>query len=791
MEPSTDHEVTIFTQHLLKNTEDNVSDSLKNWLDPVSPTTRVLRLCALLNKLTGLFERHVQLVDEAWTYLEQHQLWKYHPHAHTLEDLKTYLSFDETVGKDLRRHSRYQRRRAALCRTIEKNWGKKLEEILRNIQQTPVGEQSAMISRHSLELLAILSARMTYHMACEDLCMAIRERQGEFAARKTQTLLPSDIDRVRAKQLQDPQLQLLGENTAMRPLIDVQTSTTGDAESDSDSTAESQGNVSLVSATFIHDAIGATQPAKGSAADDSLCACPPALKSDRILSSSKLQQIFNTWEENDKAEQLCHIHKRHLCGSLGLRTNVSGSQLDERLNLFRKTYAQDLERMQAARPELFRLSTLPEHFQNKLVLYRYRVGTSSAFEFDATSIFNRFLGADAWSTWQRDGSIVVPEVLSHLEPLQDRIDREFALYQHHSADISGRARMGWARNMVYSLIQQVVRQDPVWYAVTAAGRPDRNWRLITHPYISKDAWADERTGFLHLDLAPARFVDTGVGGSLLTSSVALDEEDCQNCTILVKGFHRHFADWVERLRARGDSASKEQGSFNCQQVYRSEDRRQWGEPVPVPCPRYGLRISRPELIHGSTKVAGHRRRSLFAWHRGIEEDLQTLDLPDALDWNDLAHICHGALQIPSREPQGQIPSPAPPAPNAFSGAVRMTGAAPLSEALVGIRRWDDPMVLHERNILLGPDDEAAHAYVQDSRRRLLRRYEFCWQQLQLIEQAAYGVHSYFGAERSASVESAAHPQDQSSSPVPNQSFAANGNSKPRRRSNRIAEKARM
>jgi hypothetical protein len=53
----------------------------------------------------------------------------------------------------------------------------------------------------------------------------------------------------------------------------------------------------------------------------------------------------------------------------------------------------------------------------------------------------------------------------------------------HKADDS---RMGWMCTMYYSLIQQLVRMDSVWYTMTAAARDDKQWILIAYPYITKD-----------------------------------------------------------------------------------------------------------------------------------------------------------------------------------------------------------------------------------------------------------------------------------------------------------------
>lgn len=55
------------------------------------------------------------------------------------------------------------------------------------------------------------------------------------------------------------------------------------------------------------------------------------------------------------------------------------------------------------------------------------------------------------------------------------IEEEFDMYLYHLRDEqNGQKRWGWMRHMFYSLIQQLVRQDPVYYALIAAAQLDKN-----------------------------------------------------------------------------------------------------------------------------------------------------------------------------------------------------------------------------------------------------------------------------------------------------------------------------
>lgn len=58
----------------------------------------------------------------------------------------------------------------------------------------------------------------------------------------------------------------------------------------------------------------------------------------------------------------------------------------------------------------------------------------------------------------------------------------FKMYAHHLRRINNRDNLGWLRNMVHSLGQQVVREDPLYYRCYVCLRTDHQWRLISYPY---------------------------------------------------------------------------------------------------------------------------------------------------------------------------------------------------------------------------------------------------------------------------------------------------------------------
>jgi hypothetical protein len=154
------------------------------------------------------------------------------------------------------------------------------------------------------------------------------------------------------------------------------------------------------------------------------------------------------------------------------------------------------------------------------------------FHFNASQVFNRFAGPDSWQLWLQQGTLILPNVFNYLQSAKSEIDTEFTMYDFHLNRQPGLPTMGWMRNMYHSSVQQLIYQDPVLWALTAAACPDKHWRLIAYPYNAKSAASGQKTGFLHMDLNLKRYQSEGLGKNMIQSSVSLTDENIKGCTLV-------------------------------------------------------------------------------------------------------------------------------------------------------------------------------------------------------------------------------------------------------------------
>jgi hypothetical protein len=393
----------------------------------------------------------------------------------------------------------------------------------------------------------------------------------------------------------------------------------------------------------------------------------------------------------------------------------------------------------------FNLPARANHPAEALRPYRFPHDVVVDPTIDPAKLFALFTpDAGAYDLFRETGNIIIPDFFAYLntDEMRQHIDQEFRMYRYHFHPSPGLPSMGFLRNCYYSLIQQAIRMDPGYYVINVAARPNHQWRLITYPYVAKATTPGERTFFMHLDInLDEYFSSDQIGHDQLTSSVSLDNEDNMNCTCVVPGFTRHVKKWHQRVKNRLEIETMGGRKTEAAKNYTAEDAALFGSPQPCPCPAFSIRVTYPTILHGSSKAATITRKVVYPWYTAIQSDHETLEIPGQHTWSELAAL-HRDLEAPVCGVAGERISQARP-PYRFPGAVMLASVSPLSDALVGRRRWTDPEVLHERNVLLGSDGVAALKLISEIRSSIYHALIDAYQRLVVMERSAFGPLSYF------------------------------------------------
>ena len=279
------------------------------------------------------------------------------------------------------------------------------------------------------------------------------------------------------------------------------------------------------------------------------------------------------------------------------------------------------------------------------------------------------------------------------------------------------------RNMMYSLTQQLVRQDPGYWLVYTLLRSDHSYRLISYPYYTKSQQPGDPTAFRHIDYN-IESMAAGRGVRQIQGSLSLDDEYADDCTEIVPGMHRHLLDWCSTLHQRGLASHGYIQAIEGDTLT-EEDLEKYGTRwVPVPCKAGEIRVTDPRIPHGALGPAVRPRRTILPWYVAENED-GDMEVQEAGGREELAHA-HATFTPPPRSPSGH-PNMYGKMDTPFAANVHLDGLGPISDALIGRRQWTDPEVSFlVFNLLLHPESTATklERYLQNWIRRDLLRLVF-------------------------------------------------------------------
>ena len=746
---------------LWKYRDTDFTTPIQEYLNSLQPVQQLDLILEFLDDIHITEELHSVSITYLWNLLKSQRLWE--RRYTTWENFIASGNYDQIINPWIAKADDIQTRKQSELRKISEQWNGDVNELL------PEDIRPGRLSGPLVNALKRLSQLVTLNDALNLLRQEINDRIARARTQKVTYIIPIDIRNIvkrlsidSSQQSQSPQPE------PDYPLVIVTPQVIPNQPINPDRTDTPQTEAfSLTHSNSVSSNLSAEQSSRQPDRTESeeldsvpskrvrKCKCPTAIfditsqVSDQGPDRQAKLKLFTQVIELD-VEKLCWHHLRPAVShTVGLKTN--GLKQPELISRAKFVY-DNIHRLNDMLSDpteslLFKESYRDPSTLNLHAPYRFphiNEPTNPIISDEkAKQIFLRLRSEEEWNEWQTNGTIILPGLLDFLgdDPrIIKIIDDEFEMYEYHHA-IAERPTKGFLRNMFYSLIQQISRQSIEWYVIQVCCRPDHNPNLICYPYIGKSPKPGESTGFLHMDINLDKFHGPNKECySQLTSSLSLNDEKPDGCTLVVPGFHKHSLEWHTKRIERSNNAPNGT-TTDALKGYLPEDRATYGAPVPTPCPRFGVRVTLPNIIHGSTNKGNEQRRVLYSWHTGIQPNQVELEREGQLDRNELA-TCHRELKAPTRGVGGDLVSFDRPQYR-FPAAVLMQSSGPISDMLIGQRPPDDPFVIRDQHILFGDDEDAFNTLLMDTRTKLVNNFLEAWPLVESMERSRFGVNSFF------------------------------------------------
>lgn len=480
----------------------------------------------------------------------------------------------------------------------------------------------------------------------------------------------------------------------------------------------------------------------------------------KVVNPGAQERLVKRWAAyHTQGVKVCYHHGKNIASIIGLQIRIlTSALLVERLLAYHEAILQSKTGDLRSGKETyswFRMESRPARASDRLGPYKFTPREEEAFAITEQHQWSlrEELGISS-KAWNEIGSVVVScfEWWSSLEYGGDRehlrgmtamhvIHEEYEMYRAHLRMINTRPNYGWLRNMYYSLGQQLMRQDPRYYLIYCALRPDQNVNLVSYPYYAKYQHEGDMTFFRHIDINIKGLAKDARGANMIQGTVSIDDEYEDDCTMILPGMHNHTKEWEEVLEERG--LSTEALVHRIQDtMFTKEDAARFGTQwTPQPCRSGQVRVTLPHLPHGAYGPAKRIRRTMLPWFCGLQKDLETLEVAEGGTWSDLS-IAHRDLVAARLSPSG-LPNRYGAIPFAFPAAVELEGLGALSDALVCRRRHDKVSVMQEKKALLLGTKEERERIISAWRQKAVNKVCEAFEKVREAEMERFGEKSYF------------------------------------------------
>jgi hypothetical protein len=111
--------------------------------------------------------------------------------------------------------------------------------------------------------------------------------------------------------------------------------------------------------------------------------------------------------------------------------------------------------------------------------------------------------------------ITLPVPRTGHRSIKDIVSLEFETYRYHCRSVNFLENRGILLNMLHSLIQQLIYQDPALYMLMVAFRPNHVYRLMAILYYIQASRPGDNIVYRYLDVNLDRLVKHSQGNNIV------------------------------------------------------------------------------------------------------------------------------------------------------------------------------------------------------------------------------------------------------------------------------------
>jgi hypothetical protein len=255
--------------------------------------------------------------------------------------------------------------------------------------------------------------------------------------------------------------------------------------------------------------------------------------------------------------------------------------------------------------------------------------------------------------------------------------------------------------MIYFIVQQIMRQNSLYYRQYCDLRLDEHWRLISYLYYIKYAKSRNKTAFRYINQNISFLLTIEREANMIQNSLSLNDENVNNCIIILLEMRKHLTSWWKRVTIR-ELTTDEWIHKMIDSMFIKQNAENFDTSWTDVLERHeDIRVTLSTLSHETNESIISIRRIMLSWYVDILNNHESIENMKIETWIELiaTHRDLIVVRIFSFDLLNRYDAIS----YKFSTAMKVIDLESLSDALVERRRWDTSAILIERDLWLRED----------------------------------------------------------------------------------------
>lgn len=265
-------------------------------------------------------------------------------------------------------------------------------------------------------------------------------------------------------------------------------------------------------------------------------------------------------------------------------------------------------------------------------------------------------------------------------------------------------------------------------------------RLISYSYYAKYAQSKNYTLFRHIDMNVMIYLNDDHDDNIIQDSISLDDEEIDECTIIVSRFHKNIRNWWHKIENRERILNNHVTDLN--KIWLKEDADLYEDFVFVSCSRDVVRITFSKISHDSIAHSNQNiRKTMLSWYVDVDENELIVNNEKSNQWLDLikSHLTHETFKLTSFDLKNRYDVIS----YRFSPSTQLNSQSSMTNAIVCKIIWKNLMILTQAAMLFERNRERIQEIILTHRFETLKAFKIAFQDVRLIEKLLYENSAYF------------------------------------------------